>query len=64
VGKFFAAIEQQDFFHEKSRKVGIDGGSLTISLARNKRSIRKIHLTYTHESTSDCCHKLAPIMTV
>ncbi|MNX63177.1 hypothetical protein D3C86_941680 [compost metagenome] len=46
VGEFFAAIEQQDFFHKKSREgQELDGGRVTTCLARNKRPRGKIHLT-------------------
>jgi hypothetical protein len=41
----------------------MNGGRLTIRLARSKRTFRKIHLTYTHESASDCCLRLWPILT-
>ncbi len=39
-----------------------DGGRVATRLARNKRRIHKIHLTKTHESISDCCHKIPPIV--
>jgi quinol monooxygenase YgiN len=44
------------------RRLEFDGGRVTSHLARNKRRIHKIHLTKTHESTGDCCHKIPPIV--
>ncbi|MNV72676.1 hypothetical protein D3C71_1657840 [compost metagenome] len=64
VRKFFAAIEQQDFFHGRSREGReSDGGRVPIDLTRSKRRFGKIHLTYKHESTGDCCLRLAPVLT-
>ncbi|MCY1408101.1 hypothetical protein D9M71_234180 [compost metagenome] len=40
-----------------------DSGRVPIGLARNKRRFGKIHLTHKHESTVDCCLRLAPILT-
>ena len=44
-------------------RLKFDGSRIVIDLAWNKPSFSKIHLTNTHESTGDCCHKLVPILT-